>query len=217
MNERSSRSHSIFILTIFQRNNKTESTKSGKLYFIDLAGSEKVAKTLATGSVLEEAKNINKSLMCLGMVINALTEGKTTHIPYRDSKLTRILQESLGGNSLTSLIITISMSSYNDKETLSTLRFGYRAKSIKNKPMVNNERSAKELQQKLKEADEKIKNFETIISELHLQLDLGSKKSLKNNYINSTNNNISTELSSFRGDKKDIPSKTIVIYRFYKF
>jgi kinesin family protein 5 len=206
MNERSSRSHSIFILTIFQRNTKSDSTKAGKLYFIDLAGSEKVAKTMATGSVLEEAKNINKSLMCLGMVINALTEGKSTHIPYRDSKLTRILQESLGGNSLTTLITTISMNSYNDKETLSTLRFGYRAKSIKNKPTINNERSAKELLIKLKEADEKIKNFENIIQELQLQVDIGGNKKsssngLKSNYMNTNNNNVSTEISSFRGDR----------------
>jgi kinesin family protein 5 len=80
---------------------------------------------------LEEAKTINKSLTTLGMVINALTDGKSTHIPYRESKLTRVLQESLGGNAKTALIITASPSSYNDAETLSTLRFGLRAK-VKN-------------------------------------------------------------------------------------
>jgi kinesin family protein 5 len=80
---------------------------------------------------LEEAKTINKSLTSLGMVINALTDGKSTHIPYRESKLTRVLQESLGGNAKTALIITASPSSYNDAETLSTLRFGLRAK-VKN-------------------------------------------------------------------------------------
>ena len=89
-----------------------------------MAGSEKIAKTNVKGQQLEEAKNINKSLSSLGMVINALTSDKKEHIPYRDSKLTRILQESLGGNSRTSLIIACSMCSYNDKETLSTLRFG---------------------------------------------------------------------------------------------
>ena len=97
----------------------------GKLYFVDLAGSEKISKTHVTGQQLEEAKNINKSLSALGLVINALTEKKeNTHVPYRDSKLTRLLQESLGGNSQTSLILACSMCSYNDKETLSTLRFG---------------------------------------------------------------------------------------------
>jgi kinesin family protein 5 len=99
-----------------------------------LAGSEKVEKTEATGTTLDEAKMINKSLSALGNVINALTEskGKNSFVPYRDSKLTRILQESLGGNSQTCLVITCSMSQYNDRETLSTLRFGNRAKSIKN-------------------------------------------------------------------------------------
>ncbi len=160
MNDKSSRSHSLFILTIFQRNTLTESTKNGKLYFVDLAGSEKTSKTEATGKVLDEAKNINKSLMCLGMVINALTEGKKSHIPYRDSKLTRILQESLGGNSLTTLIIACSMSSYNDKESLTTLRFGSRVKTIKNKPKVNKEKSNKELIAKIKELEEIIKKLE---------------------------------------------------------
>lgn len=89
---------------------------------------------------------INKSLSALGNVINALTEaGKGKHIPYRDSKLTSILQQSLGGNSLTCLIITISMSEYNARESLSTMRFGNRAKSIKNQVHANVERSAKEL------------------------------------------------------------------------
>ena len=106
MNDKSSRSHSLFIVTIFQKDSKTDSTKTGKLYFVDLAGSEKLSKTkIEGGTLLEEAKNINKSLLMLGMVINALTEGRP-HIPYRDSKLTRVLQESLGGNSHTTLIIT---------------------------------------------------------------------------------------------------------------
>ena len=102
-----------------------------------MAGSEKVGKTNVSGQQLEEAKNINKSLTCLGMVINALTSDKKDHIPFRDSKLTRILQESLGGNSKTTLILACSMCDYNDKETLSTLRFGNRAKSIKNKVIQN--------------------------------------------------------------------------------
>ena len=96
----------------------------GKLYFVDLAGSEKIAKTNVTGQQLEEAKNINKSLTSLGLVINALTDKDKGHVPYRDSKLTRMLQESLGGNSQTSLILACSMCTYNDKETVDTLRFG---------------------------------------------------------------------------------------------
>jgi kinesin family protein 5 len=145
MNEQSSRSHSIFIMTIHQNNVKDLVAKTGKLYLVDLAGSEKISKTGATGELLEEAKNINKSLTTLGMVINSLTDGKSLHVPYRDSKLTRVLQESLGGNARTCLIITCSPSSYNEAETLSTLRFGLRAKKIKNKPKINKEVTVAEL------------------------------------------------------------------------
>lgn len=92
MNDKSSRSHSIFILQVYQKNTKTDAAKLGKLYFCDLAGSEKVGKTNAAGQTLEEAKMINKSLSALGNVINALTEAKAgSHVPYRDSKLTRVL------------------------------------------------------------------------------------------------------------------------------
>lgn len=94
---------------------------------------------------MEEAKKINKSLSALGNVINSLTDGKSSHIPYRDSKLTRILQESLGGNSRTTLIINCSPSSFNDQETLSTLRFGMRAKNIKNTAKINAEVSPEEM------------------------------------------------------------------------
>nr|XP_019002357.1 kinesin [Kwoniella mangroviensis CBS 8507]OCF65818.1 kinesin [Kwoniella mangroviensis CBS 8507] len=150
MNAESSRSHSIFVIGIHQRNTETGSQKSGNLYLVDLAGSEKVGKTGATGQTLEEAKKINKSLSALGMVINALTDGKSSHVPYRDSKLTRILQESLGGNSRTTLIINCSPATFNEAETLSTLRFGMRAKSIKNKARVNVEMSPAELKALLK-------------------------------------------------------------------
>ncbi|RXK39944.1 kinesin [Tremella mesenterica] len=150
MNEQSSRSHSILVVSIHQRNTETGSQKNGNLYLVDLAGSEKVGKTGATGQTLEEAKKINKSLSALGMVINSLTDGKSSHVPYRDSKLTRILQESLGGNSRTTLIINCSPASYNEPETLSTLRFGMRAKSIKNKARVNVEMSPAELKALLK-------------------------------------------------------------------
>jgi len=145
MNEHSSRSHLIFVLTVEQKNLHDRSVKAGKLHLVDLAGSEKVAKTGASGERLDEAKNINRSLSALGNVINALTDKKYTHVPYRDSKLTRVLQESLGGNAKTSLIVTCSPSNFNEQETISTLRFGQRAKMIKNVVKVNRERSAEEL------------------------------------------------------------------------
>lgn len=165
MNERSSRSHSIFVMTIAQKDLGTGTSKLSRIYFVDLAGSEKVAKTDVKGKQLEEAKNINKSLTALGMVINTLAEGKKgSHIPYRDSKLTRLLQDSLGGNSMTTLLIACSMCSYNDKETLSTLRFGQRAKSIKNKPKENVELSARELQHLLEQSELKLKDTEALLN-----------------------------------------------------
>ena len=166
MNQESSRSHSIFVITINQKNTDSGSAKSGQLFLVDLAGSEKVGKTGASGQTLEEAKKINKSLSALGMVINSLTDGKSTHIPYRDSKLTRILQESLGGNSRTTLIINCSPSSFNDAETISTLRFGVRAKAIKNKAKINAELSPLELKQLLKKSQAQVTTFEAYISNL---------------------------------------------------
>lgn len=166
MNQESSRSHSIFVITVSQKNISNGSLKSGQLFLVDLAGSEKVGKTGASGQTLEEAKKINKSLSALGMVINSLTDGKSSHVPYRDSKLTRILQESLGGNSRTTLIINCSPSSYNDAETLSTLRFGMRAKSIKNKAKVNQELSPAELKAMLKKAQGQVTTFEGYIASL---------------------------------------------------
>ncbi|CAJ1446183.1 unnamed protein product [Effrenium voratum] len=155
-NEHSSRSHLIFMLTIEQKNLHDRSVKVGKLHLVDLAGSEKVAKTGASGDRLDEAKNINKSLSALGNVINALTDRKSSHVPYRDSKLSRVLQESLGGNAKTSLIITCSPSYYNEQETISTLRFGQRAKMIKNVVKVNQERSVEELKLLLKKRDQAV-------------------------------------------------------------
>ncbi|KXT16387.1 hypothetical protein AC579_5585 [Pseudocercospora musae] len=166
MNQESSRSHSIFVIEVTQKNVETGSARSGRLFLVDLAGSEKVGKTGASGQTLEEAKKINKSLSALGMVINALSDGKSNHIPYRDSKLTRILQESLGGNSRTTLIINCSPMSYNDAETLSTLRFGERAKTIKQKAKINEELSPAQLKQLLKKAQGQLTTFESYIASL---------------------------------------------------
>ena len=101
----------------------------GKLNLVDLAGSERQSKTNAVGIRLKEAAKINLSLSALGNVISSLIDGRQTHIPYRDSKLTRILQDSLGGNTKTVMIAAISPADYNYEETLSTLRYASRAKS----------------------------------------------------------------------------------------
>lgn len=170
MNQESSRSHSVVQMIINQKDVNTGSVKTGQLFLVDLAGSEKVGKTGASGQTLEEAKKINKSLSALGMVINALTDGKSSHIPYRDSKLTRILQESLGGNSRTTLIINCSPSSYNDAETVSTLRFGMRAKAIKNKAKVNAELSPAELKALLKKVNAQLTTFEAYTASLESEV-----------------------------------------------
>jgi kinesin family protein 5 len=172
MNEESSRSHSIFVLSIQQKDTITGTEKTGMLYLVDLAGSEKVNKTDAKGQRLEEAKKINTSLTSLGMVINALTDGKSTHVPYRDSKLTRILQESLGGNSRTTLVINCSPSNYNEQETVGTLRFGMRAKSIKNKAKINAELSPAELKRQLNVARNQSITFEKYIASLDGEVQL---------------------------------------------
>ena len=218
MNAISSRSHSLFSVTIYQRNVITESSKIGKLYFVDLAGSEKMSKAGVEGNImLKEAQNINKSIMTLGMVINALTKG-SKHIPYRDSKLTRVLQESLGGNSLTYLIINCSPNMLNQAETLSTLRFGQRAKLIKNRVVANTQQSVKELMMKLKQAEEKIKNLEKILGTWTGDREYGNNfeeeknrskcpecKQLINkiNYLNVQINNLSQENEYQQRDKDE--------------
>lgn len=135
MNQESSRSHAIF--TIYVETELEDNIRAGKLHLVDLAGSERQAKTKATGQRLKEAAKINLSLSALGNVISSLVDGKSKHIPYRDSKLTRILQDSLGGNTKTLMIACISPADNNYEETLSTLRYADRAKQIKNAPRIN--------------------------------------------------------------------------------
>ena len=139
MNKQSSRSHCVFTMTIHTKESNgagEDVLKVGKLNLVDLAGSECVGRSGATGDRKREAGNINQSLLTLGRVISALVE-KRGHIPYRDSKLTRLLQESLGGRAKTTIIATISPSSEANDETLSTLSYASRAKNIQNKPQVN--------------------------------------------------------------------------------
>uniref|UniRef100_A0A8C6N272 Kinesin family member 4 n=1 Tax=Mus spicilegus TaxID=10103 RepID=A0A8C6N272_MUSSI len=147
MNSQSSRSHAIFTISIEQRkkNDKNSSFRS-KLHLVDLAGSERQKKTKAEGDRLKEGININRGLLCLGNVISALGDDKKGNfVPYRDSKLTRLLQDSLGGNSHTLMIACVSPADSNLEETLNTLRYADRARKIKNKPIINIDPQAAEL------------------------------------------------------------------------
>ncbi len=132
---------------------------------MDLAGSERQSKTQATGARLDEAKAINLSLSALGNVIKALVDGGSSHVPYRDSKLTRLLQDSLGGNTKTVMVAALSPADYNYDETLSTLHYANRAKSIKNKPRINEDPK----DALLKEYEQEIKQLRALLAQLQSQ------------------------------------------------
>lgn len=185
MNEISSRSHAVFTIIIEHSKidddepvdaidsgattrAQRQSITVGKLNLVDLAGSERVSLTGATGKRLDESKKINQSLSALGNVISALTDVKgRPHIPYRDSKLTRILEDSLGGNCITTVIAMVSPALEAYAESLSTLKFANRAKEIKNKAKLNEDLDQKsllrkyerELRQLRSELDERARNL----------------------------------------------------------
>ncbi|GAM18988.1 hypothetical protein SAMD00019534_021630 [Acytostelium subglobosum LB1] len=171
MSQASSRSHSILMIELSQQNLLDLSSKKSKLFLVDLAGSERASKTGAEGERMQEAKTINLSLTNLGTVINSLTNSNKTHVPYRNSKLTRVLQESLGGNSKTTLIIACSPSNGNESETVSTIQFGLRAKNITNKPKINKEVTVIELKQLLEKANIRIKELDELVELLNSQLE----------------------------------------------
>lgn len=159
MNAYSSRSHSVFSVTIHMKEITLEGeelVKIGKLNLVDLAGSENIGRSGAVDKRAREAGNINQSLLTLGRVITALVE-KRPHVPYRESKLTRILQDSLGGRTKTSIIATVSPSSSNLEETLSTLEYASRAKNIMNKPEVNQKLTKRTLIKEYTEEIERLK------------------------------------------------------------
>jgi hypothetical protein len=171
MNEHSSRSHSVFTITVESSEvdeNGEAHIKVGKLNIVDLAGSERQSKTGATGDLLKEACKINLSLSTLCHVISSLTDPKCTYIPYRDSRLTRILQDSLGGNTKTVMIAAMGPADYNTEESLSTLRYANRAKQIQNKPKINEDPK-----------DAMIREFHDEITRLKQQLSsmMGDKQS----------------------------------------
>ncbi|CAK6977288.1 kinesin-like protein KIF3C [Scomber scombrus] len=140
MNEHSSRSHALFLITVECSQPGPDGRKHirvGRLNLVDLAGSERQAKTGVQGERLKEAAKINLSLSALGNVISALADGRSSHVPYRDSKLTRLLQDSLGGNAKTVMVATLGPAPQHYDETITTLRYANRAKNIQNQPKVN--------------------------------------------------------------------------------
>lgn len=166
MNAVSSRSHAIFTAIIECSDKGLDGQQHvvmGKLHLVDLAGSERQSKTGATGQRLKEATKINLSLSTLGNVISALVDGKSTHVPYRNSKLTRLLQDSLGGNSKTVMCANVGPADYNYDETISTLRYANRAKNIQNSAKINEDPK-----------DALLRQFQEEIVELKKQLDEGS-------------------------------------------
>ncbi|XP_068598116.1 kinesin-like protein KIF17 [Brachionichthys hirsutus] len=163
MNKDSSRSHSIFTIHLEICNTDAaaqDHLRAGKLNLVDLAGSERQSKSGATGERLREATKINLSLSALGNVISALVDGRSKYVPYRDSKLTRLLQDSLGGNTRTLMIACLSPADNNYEETLSTLRYANRAKCIQNKPRINEDPK----DALLREYQEEIKKLRVLVS-----------------------------------------------------
>jgi len=194
MNAGSSRSHSIFSIVVeccSTDDDKNERIRVGKLNLVDLAGSERQSKTGATGSRLKEATKINLSLSALGNVISALVDGKSSHIPYRDSKLTRILQDSLGGNTKTVMCANAGPADYNYDESLSTLRYANRAKNIKNRPVINEDPK-----------DAMLREYQDEISRLRKQLSQMSSTS-----SNATSNN-SEEVDKENHQSQETIAKT---------
>ena len=178
MNKESSRSHSVLTTTIESKTMNEDGVwqmKSSRFHIIDLAGSERSKNTNTAGERLKEAGMINKSLTALGIVINSLveiSEGKNRHVHYRDSKLTFLLRDSLGGNSKTVIIANVTAAAVSVGETLSTLKFAQRAKLIKNKAVVNEESSSTIalLKQELRRTKKDLAEQTTLLKLAHEQL-----------------------------------------------
>ena len=201
MNAQSSRSHALLIVRIEKNFTDKESNEhimtQGHLYLVDLAGSERVTKTNAREMRLEEAKKINYSLLILGNCIQSLISPNSKYVSYRDSKLTRILQESLGGNAKTSLIVTISPSGYNSEETLSSLNFGLRAMKVQNKPMINRTQDYQALCFKLQEEYDKLMEENTKLNiEYNKVCDENEKLKNGETYLNMQINNIKQQIKN---------------------
>lgn len=175
MNNSSSRSHAIFTVTLIQQ--LEQSVIHSKFHFVDLAGSERLKKTNAKGDRAREGISINSGLLALGNVISALGDekkrkSKSSHVPYRNSKLTRLLQDSLGGNSQTLMLACVSPAESNANETTSTLKYANRAKNITNRVVINQQLSEVDtMKVEIARLRQEIQINDAFMKEVHLELD----------------------------------------------
>jgi len=164
LNEHSSRSHSVLIVSVLQIDLESQVRTTSRLFMVDLAGSEMVERSGVVGQQLTEACHINKSLSTLSLVINAVVE-QLPHVPYRNSKLTRLLSDAFGGNSKVSLVLTVNTSSDDQvAESVRTLQFGARASSMKNKVRANVEVSIETYKEIIRQLETKIEQLELALS-----------------------------------------------------
>ncbi|NXR60611.1 KIF15 protein, partial [Rhadina sibilatrix] len=215
MNRESSRSHAVFTITVesMEKNNEVVNIRSSLLNLVDLAGSERQKDTHTEGLRLKEAGNINRSLSCLGQVITALVDvgnGKQRHICYRDSKLTFLLRDSLGGNAKTCIIANVHPGSKCFGETLSTLNFAQRAKLIKNKAVVNEDTqgNVSQLQAEVKKLKEQLAQLTSVPSVCSISVPQDAVEKGKKN-INYMNNFLEAMLfwEKSEGEKKNLLEK----------
>ncbi|NXA80571.1 KIF15 protein, partial [Thryothorus ludovicianus] len=214
MNRESSRSHAVFTITVesMEKNNEVVNIRSSLLNLVDLAGSERQKDTHTEGLRLKEAGNINRSLSCLGQVITALVDvgnGKQRHVCYRDSKLTFLLRDSLGGNARTCIIANVHPGSKCFGETLSTLNFAQRAKLIKNKAVVNEDTqgNVSQLQAEVKKLKEQLAQLTSVPSLSNISVSQDAVEKGKNN-INYMNNFVEAML--FWEKSEDVLSKNLL-------
>ncbi|XP_047132844.1 kinesin-like protein KIF6 isoform X5 [Hydra vulgaris] len=191
MNQASTRSHCIFSIHLTIKEQNSPTIRKSKLHLVDLAGSERVSKTGVCGTLLKEAKYINLSLHYLEQVIIALSDKSRNHIPYRNSMMTAVLRDSLGGNCMTSMIATISIDKNNIDESISTCRFAQRVALIKNNAFLNEELDPKLLIMKLKQEILDLKNELYLLTGADYNSNLTEEEKLKlqqliTDYLNNT-------------------------------
>jgi hypothetical protein len=214
MNEQSSRSHAIFSLIVQQRDLATGECRKAKFHLVDLAGSERAKRTGAVAGRFKESISINQGLLALGNVISALSDDKRrlektgggggVHVPYRDSKLTRLLQDSLGGNAKTLMIACVSPATVNFEETLNTLKYANRAKNIKNRPIVN-----QQTQEDKQHADDEIARMKEEIALLQSQLQVTKLPSTAGSGGTCSRPETASSSSSFSSSRNRRPSVTV--------